>query len=489
MKRLLAGIVLCCAFSAYAQETPAGKEPIVISPDKAVDMAIKNNLSLESARLTLDVKKRKSSLVWNQFLPTIGASGTLTRDNWGTTASGVAPVPFALNSVLGDPPGAPDIYGVTPYSAAVPQWRANGALTVTLDFSFALIEGIKSIKLDYEAGLISFDKARLQLERDIRKNYNQILLLEDNLALLQDSLTNAERQATVAEANYKAGLVPRITLLQAQVAAENWKPTINDMENSLNAMKGSFALALGLPYDANITLEPISQGIFTIPPALAELISKAVSGKPDILELQRSITAMTSARKAQALQLYTPYLRFGWSLASMFDPTKDPLKESWFNGDNWVKGVGYTGGNFFVTLGISFNSLFPFTTEGQSLKDMDNSLANMRVLLAQAIQGTELEIFTTLNSLDKIRTTRDAQQATVDLAELSYKLTDEAYRAGLQDFQSVQNASLALEQAKLQLLTQEFSYLSGLIDLEYSIGVPFGTMSSTGANNTAGSTK
>jgi outer membrane protein TolC len=90
---------------------------------------------------------------------------------------------------------------------------------------------------------------------------------------------------------------------------------------------------------------------------------------------------------------------------------------------------------------------------------------------------TELEIYTKINSLEKIRTTADAQQAAVELAEQSYRLTEEAYRAGLQDFQAVQSAALALEQAKLQLLTQQFNYLSDLIDLEYSIGVPFGTLS------------
>ena len=478
MKRLLAGIMLCCALSAYSQ-APAGKEPVVISPDKAVDMAIKNNLSLESARLTLDVKKRKSSYVWNQFLPTLGASGTLTRDNWRTSQGTLIPIPgtgtpMEVSGISGL--YKPDLFAANP--SAIPQWRVNGAFSVALDFSFALIEGIKSIQLDYEAGIISFDKARLQLERDVRKNYNQILLLEDNYSLLKDSYTNAERQASVAEANYKAGLVPRITWLQAQVAVENLKPTINDMENSLGALKGNFALSLGLPYDANLTLESIPLGNFSIPPDIAELISKAVSGKPDIMELQKNIISMNSARKAQALQLYTPYLRFGWTLATMFNPVLDPLQENWFNRDNWMKGVGGTGGNFTVTLGISLNSLFPFTKEGQALEDMDNQLANMRVYLAQAIQGTELEVFTTLNSLNMIRTTKDAQQAAVGLAELSYKLTEEAYRAGLQDLQSVQNARLALDQAKLQLVTQEYSYLSGLIDLEYSTGVPFGTLSS-----------
>jgi hypothetical protein len=39
----------------------------------------------------------------------------------------------------------------------------------------------------------------------------------------------------------------------------------------------------------------------------------------------------------------------------------------------------------------------------------------------------------------------------------------------------VQTAALALDQARLLLLTPLFTYLNDLIDLEYAVGVPFGT--------------
>jgi outer membrane protein TolC len=98
--------------------------------------------------------------------------------------------------------------------------------------------------------------------------------------------------------------------------------------------------------------------------------------------------------------------------------------------------------------------------------------------MAQAVRGTELEIFTKLNSLENTQASMEAQRGAVELAELSYRLTEEAYRAGLQDFQTVENSALALSQARSQLLAQQFNYLNDLIDLEYAVGVPFGTLSS-----------
>jgi outer membrane protein TolC len=334
-----------------------------------------------------------------------------------------------------------------------------------------MIAGIETLRADYQAGLATLDRTRLQIERDIRKTYNQILLLQENVVLLRENIASAERQAAMAEANYRAGLVPRLTMLQAQVSVANLAPTISELENSLKALQASFAMTLGLPYNTQFSLEPLAEGNFEIPMDLAELISRASTNRPDIVELQRNIATLESRRKATALQLYTPSLNLSWSLNQTF--TQDAFKNNWFDGDSW-RGSG----NFSISLAYRLNTLFPFTTEGQGLQDLDNVLRNLYITMAQVVMGTELEVYTKLNSLEKTQSSMETQRGAVELAELSYRLTEEAYRAGLQDFQTVQNSLLALSQAKLQLLTQQFNYLNDLIDLEYAVGVPFGTLSS-----------
>jgi len=271
-------------------------------------------------------------------------------------------------------------------------------------------------------------------------------------------------------------------MLQAQVAAENMKPTMNDFENNLQNLKGNFALLLGLPYNTPLEFEPISFGDFFIPEDVAGLISRAASGKPDIQVLQANIMTLESQRKAMDLQAYTPFLRFGWTVSPTF--MGDPFQDNWFSGDNWTD-----RGNFSVTLGINFNGLFSFTTQGQQRRDMDANIHMQNVRLAQTIRETELEIFTKLASLEKTQSSAEAQAAAVELAALAYRLTEEAYRAGLQDFQAVQSAALALDQARLQLLSQQYNYLNDLIDLEYAIGVPFGTLSSPTESSNFGSAR
>lgn len=446
-------LLIFCAGTAMAQ-SPA--EPLRLSPNEAVELAIRNNLMLESARIGLGIRERRARHAWNQFLPSAAVTGTTLRDNWPTTQG------FDIPAL-----------GITPIT--IPQWHLTGAFSTTLDFSFALFEGVRTARLEYEAGFISLERAKLQMEQAIRKMYNNILFLKANVSLLEESLNNTQRQANIAEANFRAGLAPRLTWLQAQVAVQNMKPAVRDLENALKTLKGHFAMMLGLPFDTVFELEQIPSDIPIIPFEVAELISWAATSKPDIQELRASILALESQQRALRLAHFTPFLRFGWTLSSMFNPILDPFRDDLFNADNWNR-----GGNFSFTLGMSLNGLFPFTREGQQRRDMEANMQIQSIRLAQMIQETELEIFTKINSLERIRATAEASQAAVELAELSHRLTEEAYRAGLQDFQSLQSASLALEQARLQLLREHFNYLNDLIDLEYAIGVPFGTLSNLG---------
>ncbi|MDR2101814.1 MAG: TolC family protein, partial [Treponema sp.] len=278
----------------------------------------------------------------------------------------------------------------------------------------------------------------------------------------------------MAEANYRSGLVPELTWLQARVAMENLKPTIDQAENGLKLAMANFAMNLGLPYDTQFELIPLSGKTSFIPLDTAELIAKAAAGKPEIMELKQSILLLESGRKAQFYQNYTPYLSLSWNMAPAF--TADPWKDDWFTGDNWRK-----SGSLSITLGMRLDSLLPFAAGSQNVKNMDDNLQNLNIGLAQAIRGTELEIYNTVLSLERARSSAEAQELTADLAERTYRLTEEAYRAGLNDLLEVQNAELELRKARLGVLEQDFNYLNGLIDLEYAIGAPFGALSSRGS--------
>ncbi|MCL2270105.1 MAG: TolC family protein [Treponema sp.] len=476
IKRSIIGFLifgLCCLVCGFlpAQEAAGEqREPVRLSPDEAVERALKKNLNLETARVATGTKKRASDLSWNQFIPSVTASGTMVLNTKKSTISGVAPVEqMPLNDLIGMfpgvtlPQGTPNMYAVVPYSMDGPGWTFALSLQASFTLSIAMFENMNRLRLDYEGGMIAYEKAKLQLERDVRKAYNNMLLLQENIALLKGSYENVERQVQIARANYRAGLVPELTYLQAQVGLENMKPMMDQVENGMRLSMASFAMSLGMPYDTPFELIPMVQETEFISLDHKEMISKAASGKPDIQELRHTILMMQSARKAQFNSLL-PFLNLSWNPTAAYVP--DPVKD-WQN----------SPGSINITLGVQLHGLIPWSSNFQGIKSFDDQITTANMGLAMMIQGTEIEIYNTVLSLDKTRITAEAQIQAVNLAERAYQLAERAYRAGLQDHFQVQSAEQALRQARVNLLTEQFNYLNGLLDLEYSIGVPFGTLS------------
>ena len=427
-----------------------------LSQDEAVKLAIENNLGLEAERISTATKKRNSDMAWNVLIPTVEASGTFGRLN-------VTPEPMVL-------PLPPLLGG--PISVSMgEQWRLLGSLSLSLNVNFGLFEAMRTLKKNYEAGLLSYEKAKLQLERDVRKSYFQIQLLQENLNLLKENLDAATKRAAMAEANYNAGLVPKFTMLQAKVALENLKPVIYELENGIITSMAAFGMNLGLPFGTQIELIRAESPKEYITLNQEEITSKAISARPEMLELQKNIDALKSRKKAVTMQIYTPTLALGWN----WDPTfqGDPTKDSWFSND-WKQ----SSGMFRVTLAYRLSSLLPFSSEAQSLKDLDATIRTLEINMGQLMYGTEVEILNTILKLEKSMGSIDTLKMNVDLAEQSYKLTEEAFQAGLLELLDVQNADIELQKARLEVIKEDYNYVMSLLDLEYAMGVPFGTLSS-----------
>ncbi|MCX7655876.1 MAG: TolC family protein [Treponemataceae bacterium] len=435
-------------------------QPQLLTMDAAVSLALEHNLGFRSSGIDLGIKERKASTAWNVFVPTVDVAGSLYRLNKEQSGTTLIPVGPIQNSYY---------YGVIPYRYTAPQWGMGGSLSFSLNLNVALLEGIRNVQLDYQSGKLTYEKARAQLERDVRKAYVQLLLLQKNLALFQENLAAAQRRYDQARANYRAGLVPELTMLQAQVALENLKPTLTEMENGIKTYRANFALLLGLPGDAAFSLVPVEPPA-PIPLDEESIIRQAVANKPELQELRNSILVLESTKKATWYNLYTPTLSLSWNCDPAF--TGDPWKDSWFDGDRWSQ----RSGMFRATLAWRLNGFFPFSKEAQGLKDLEDNLSKLQVSLAQAVRGVELEVYSALLKLKKSEQTIASLNFNAVLAEKAYRLTEEAYRAGSKDLLEVQNAELEMQKARLEIIKEQFNYLTACIDLEYTMGVPYGSL-------------
>jgi outer membrane protein TolC len=412
-----------------------------------------------------DLKKRSSENALNALIPTVELGGSLIRSNTTSSISGTV-----VTGVDPAPAGAPiyDTVAIASYSQGLPQWHAAGSISASLALNAGLFEAMNALKLNYAEGQISYEKAKAQLERDVRKSYYSILLLTENITLMEGNLSAALRRVQQAEANFRAGLVPELTVLQAKVAAENLRPALAELNNAKESSLAAFAMTLGLPRGTKLALAGAAESSYVT--LDANKLVQGASSQLDVLALKQSVAALESTRKATFFQVYTPTLQLYWNA----DPTLvgDPWKDSWLSSDGEQQ-----SGMFRATLGFRLNGLLPMSSEAAGLKEMDDNIRKLNIALAQTIRGMELEIDSAVLKLEKSRTSAAALALNVELAERAYRLSEDAYKAGAKDLLDVQNAELELQKAKLEVLKEKFNYITGLLDLEYAVGVPFGTIS------------
>jgi outer membrane protein TolC len=445
LKILLAtGILLGSPLLAQA-ENP--RTPMRLSPNEAVDLAIRNNLDLEAQRISTGTARRASNLAWNQLIPTVDVGATMYRLN-------TAPERIDLG-----------IPGMPPMDFANRSGRTIH-VTTALSFNFGKFAEMNKLRQDYKLGLITYNKARAQLERDTRKLYHNILLIQENIALLQGSLETADRQVQIAQVKLNAGIAAELTLLQARVARESLLPIIDQARNGLSLFRMQFSMFLGLPHDTEFELIPVATDMSPIPLDTMELISMAAAGQPDIQELRQSILIMNSIRQSNKHNMSTPTLSLGWTV----DPTLG--RSPFFERDMWSQQAEA----FTMSVGFRLNWFLPFGTERQYIRSLNDQIRAANINLEQMIRGTEIEIHNLVQTLERIKLSIEALKQTVTLAERSFQLTEQAYRLGRSDVFQVQNAELSLRQARVQLSEQQFNYLNGLLDLEYMLGIPFGTL-------------
>ncbi|MBQ5849111.1 MAG: TolC family protein [Treponema sp.] len=446
-KIIIVSILFLSAVSnIFAEKNTKTQEPLTLTVEDAVSYAITNSKSLKSSEIDLEIKKRAKMYSWNVFLPSLSVSGTMSRSN--EYSDMMDSIKSAIN---------PSHKPLEP--AEINHWKAVGNVSAQLNFNLAMIQSMWASKANYEAGLISWEQTSKQTEMNIRKMFYALLLMEENLRIQNELLDSAKARWQQAEINYKNGLVPQLSALNAQVAYENKKPAILELTQSFKQQKDTFAFLLGIPYGREINLVGSIDTRFVKVDA-DELVQKYAKENLDVKALQKNIELLKISLNASRLSTFTPSL----SVSYGFQPVVAQIDSDWI--DTYID-----NGSFSATVVIDVMKMMPFSANMQSIKDTKQNLAKAELGLSQLLQNTEIQIHTLVDKLNKSEASIKASQMNIKLAQKAYDMTVRAYNSGTQELLDVKDSENSLSQAKLGLLNEKLNYISALLDLENAINV------------------
>lgn len=443
-------LILTCLFviftlQVFAQENLQANK-MILTVEEAVNYAKENSRSLKSANIDLQIKKRAKNFSWNVLVPSVQATGTMSRSNEVTNTMDA--IMSAINPMYKPVEIEPSDH-----------WKAVGGLTASLNLSVALIDGIRASFANYEAGLITWEQTYKETELNIRKMFYALLLQQESLNLQKTTLANAKNRFEQAKINFRNGLIPELSLLQTEVTYENQKPAIVKQEQALKEQLDTFAFLLGIPQGTEISLSgEITPDFVELNPQ--ELYQKYMENNLEIALFKKNLEMMKINYSAQNLQIYTPAvsLSYGWQ------PVLSDITADWGDKDNW-----FDNGSFSVTLAWNLSNMLPFSSASLKVQDLKNNIEQMNLNLINLEENAKMKINNLVNVLNQSRAAIESSNRNISLAQKSYDMTSIAYRNGTTELLDVREAETQLNQAKLALASEKFNYLSGLLDLEFAI--------------------
>lgn len=421
---ILAAAVAAGAARAQAAQpwsSAAPESAAALTPEAAVELALANNLALARSRVDLAAAERALSRAWNGAAPGITLSAGARR------------------------------------SSATEAVTLSGSAGVSVTLAPRTLHEVRKARASRDVQSLAYETAARSLELEVRKSFYSLILARENLAVLRQSLATAQKGYDQVEAKRRAGLASELDALSARVNLENLKPSLESALTAYESQEARFKQTLGLEQGAPISLV----GSLAEASSVSALDFSRLSGEaPSVAALRASLESARVQEAAARSATRSPSL----VLSGSYGPQS-------VNSGPWTD-----NGSLSATLSFSLDNLMPWSSARETADKARDTTVKTESQLKEALTGAEISVRSLRRSIEQSLASLAARRLTVEMAERSWRLTEEAYNFGTKDILSLQKAGDNLQEARANLLKEAYNLVSALLDLEYALGLPFGTL-------------
>jgi multidrug efflux system outer membrane protein len=424
--------VLGAAFClpAGAESVPAA-EGRIIGLDEAVERALENNLNLKKNLIDLASAEYSANRLWSEVFPTISGSAGAQYASALFTGNG-----FELN-------------------------ERNGSLRTGLGITLGLSAGtpfaMKNIKLAYQSNLLKYEDARNQLVIQITKNFFSLIAEQENLGLLEDIRSLAERQYEKNRLAWENGLVGQLAVMQSRLSFENARYNLSAASTACATGMGEFLALLGLPQNTSARLEG-AINIFRIDADADALIREYLPKRPDMISRRQEIERLTNAEKLSSFSNRAPSINLSAQWSGQYGYGQNAQSPSFSD--------TLTGS---ATLNIPIDSWIPGTTKSQSIRNAKLSVDKAKLDLQIAEEGAVTQIRSLTANLRNSWDSIEIARLSLQTAERGYELTEQGFQNGTVESLVLEDARNNLASARQRLLQSELSYFNMTLDLSAAL--------------------
>ena len=415
-----AAVIFCASLLAGA----VSAEELTV--DGAVQYAIENNISVKKDKITLDALKRAKNHSWNGVSPSASVSANM----------------------------------LFPAAGDARQYDYNLSIQGSVNFALSpsLYSSIKTAALNYENGLLTYDEALRSIELKVRSAFYHLLYELEYIELQRRNLETAGRQYEQNMKKYKSGQLSELDMLTSQVKYERLKPVLESAEITFANDSASFKQMLGLDQSAELALSGSLAAACSFGDISVEVDAEDT---PVIRTGKNSVKIAQAALLARRFAAWGPTLSAGWTYGKSKTNMTDKFS---------------TTNAFSLGVSIPLDGYLPWSKGADSVASAADSLKTAELTLENSRTTLAVQIDNSVKQIRQIQSQIASLEANVDLAQKSYDITKDAYNHGSRDLLTLQTAADSLLNARTDLALQEYTLITKMLDLEYTLGVPFGSL-------------
>ena len=471
---LIAGSALM-SIGAFAQETDTTQTATVITLDDALKIALSENASVRVADMEIERTGYARKGTYASLFPQIDLTGSFQRTikkqvmymdmdmsifmGGGDEAGEGDGTSDGAGSETGSGEGAPSLGGG---GIEVGRWNSYSA-GVTAAMPIINAQLWKSIKLsgmDVELAVEKARSSRLDMVTQVKQAYYAVLLAKEALDVYKEVYDNAVRNYEQTRLRYNAQKASELDFTRAKSTVASAIPNVYNAESSVILALWQLKAVMGVDLDQNIDVAG-SLGDYA-----SEMTYDQSLGEDISLEYNTTMRQLAIQAEQLAMNIKIQKLAYAPTLSANFAFMETAMTNDFkFSNYRWTP---------YSYVGLSLN--IPVFSGGKRLNAVRQAKVQANQLGIQ-MDDTERQlkigIRQYLNTMETQIKSFSAAEEAVNTAAKAYGIAEKSYNVGRSTITELNDAQLALTQARLGVSQTVYEFVVAKSNLEKIMGYDF----------------
>lgn len=437
-KRCLIALTGLLTSASLLAQTTIASDSLSLSLDKAIDIALDENPTIQMARGDVALKKVAAKAAWQNLLPEASLNGSLSHT--------VKAPEMKLN-------GQSFKMGQDGTNTAA------GVLTVNLPlFAPSVYRAMAMSQTDIALAVEKSRASRQDLINQVTKAYYQLMLAQDSHEVLKAGYALAQQRYRDVEAKFNQGLVSEFDKISAEVQMRSAHPGVVSAAHAVEMAELQLKVLMGITADVKLHVD---DNLTRYESQLAAneadaLIGLSLQNNSALKQLDLNNKLLNqSIRQARSALLPTLGMSFNYQYQSLQNPH---LR---FHQYDWVGSSS-----------LMFNLSIPLYRAGNftNIKQARLQLKQLEWSRMDTERKLQMQATNHRNSMIASSEQVTSNRENVKQAEKAVDIADKRYQVGKGTVLELNSSQVSLTQARLAYHQSIYDYLVAKSELDLLLG-------------------